>query len=172
MKLTYTKGILFFVFCINLFFISSCSSPENEIILDQTTSFKLPENSKIQTIIQTDVDYFKSLLPDKLNNKMVLYKMIKGINYQLYIGVAIDASFDEINKELSSDPRCNLISKVLDSPQCTSRFLQIDSMKFCFQYLNELELGDKYLYIVTSNYKDQLDQLVKSDFIGKNIIHE
>lgn len=160
--------LIFFV----LVFLGSCSTSENVIILDQTSSFKLPENSKIRTILQTDVDYFQSMFPVKLNNKMALYKMIQSTNYQLYIGIAIDAGFDEIYTELNSNSENILMRSEAYSPKCKSIFIQIDSLRYSYQYLKELEQGDKYLFLAVSKDKNLLDSLSKSDFIGKNIINE
>ena len=155
-----------------VFMLFSCSNTENKIILNQTTSFKLPINSKTSIIIQSDVDYYRVLTNQKLSNQLILYKLIYGKNYQLYIGVAIDVTVDKIHKQLISNSMLKLIKEKSTSSDSAALILQIDSVQFCLHYIKQLNEGDKYLFSFISKDTTFLEGIYNSSLMEKSFVYE
>lgn len=69
-------------------------------MLDQNTSFKIPEEYKIVTITQNDVEIYRSFFGNKKENFMVLYKLLAGSTHLIFIGIGYETSFEKIKNEI------------------------------------------------------------------------
>lgn len=172
MKFIYPSSNLVRFFCLILLCLNSCSDTDGKILLDQTTSFSIPENSRPIKTIQADVDFYQNLTIQKSLNNLVLYKLIRGQNYQLYVGVALSVTLNEMRQQLISNPKLKLIDQKSPSSVSESIFLQIDSVRFCYHYLKQLKQGDKYLFSVTTTNRELVENMYNSDFLEKYFVNE
>lgn len=172
MKFRCPSSALFCFFCLIILCLNSCSDTDGKILLDQTTSFKIPENSSTIKIIQADVDFYQNLTIQKSLNNLILYKLIRGSNYQLYVGIAVSVALNEMRQQLVSNPKFKLIDQKLPSSVSESIFLQIDSVRFCYHYLKQLKQGDKYLFSVITTNRVLVENMYNSDFWEKYFVNE
>ncbi len=69
-------------------------------MLDQVTSFNIPEGYKLVGKTQNDVDYYKSFFGKTENTSMVLYKILAGSNNLIFIGVGYETSYEKIKNDI------------------------------------------------------------------------
>lgn len=135
--------------------------PNNNVMLDQNTSFKIPEEYKIVTITQNDVEIYRSFFGNKKENFMVLYKLLAGSNHLIFIGIGYETSFEKIKNEiLLQSENKNILQNSIQNNSFTISFNR-DSSTTITHYLRVLDSGNKYLFSVLNKGKTEDPTFVK-----------
>ncbi len=138
-------------------------------MLDQNTSFKIPEEYKVVTITENDVEIYRSFFGNKKENFMVLYKLLSGSNQLMFIGIGYETSFQEIKNQILLQSKNKYIYQ--NSIQNNSFLISFkrDSSATITHYLKVLDSGNKYLFSVINKGNTEDSKFVKQ-FIENQII--
>jgi hypothetical protein len=136
-------------------------TPNNDIMLDQNTSYQIPEEYKVVTTTQNDIEMYRSFFGNKEENFMVLYKLLSGSNHLIFIGIGYNTSFEKIKKEiLLQSENKNILQKSIQNNSFTISFNR-DSLTTITHYLRVLDSGNKYLFSVLNKGKTEDSTFIK-----------
>lgn len=155
--------------CSLLFFQFACTTPEN-IILDHSTSYQLEPDLEIVHVSQLESDYYKSLFSNKAENKLVLYKIVKGNNFKIYIGVGFETSKTTIIQAIRANQKALVLASDTTLFNQFTISQQLDSTAFSTHYFRELGSGNKYLFTAVSNTKKAISNQFITNYIESRII--
>lgn len=125
----------------------------NEIVLDEKTSFNIPEGCKEVEKTLTDIEIYKSFFENKDSNPMVLYKLLAGSDYLIFIGIGYETSYEEIKNEIIIKSANRIISEEYIRDKSFTININRDSLSEITHCLRVLNSGNKYLFSVLNNQK-------------------
>lgn len=138
-------------------------------MLDQNTSYKIPDEFKLVSITQSDIDVYRSLLGESDKNSLVLYKVLSGSNRLIFIGMGYETSFEEIkNKILLQSENKSLLQRTIQEKTVTIEYKR-DSLTTVTHYLRILDSGNKYLFTVFNKSNTEDSTFIKQ-YIENQII--
>jgi hypothetical protein len=137
---------------------------ENNIILDQDTTYKIPEGYKVVAKTQSDVDVYKSFFGKKDNNSMVLYKLLSDTNVLIFIGIGYETSYEKIKNEILLQNENKVILQDYDQNKSFTICVNRDSLNTVTHHLRILDSGNIYLFTILSK-----DIIKDTAFIEKYI---
>jgi hypothetical protein len=159
------KSVLSLILIITLW---GCASEDN-IILDQNTTYNVPQGYKIVAKTQSDIDVYKSFFGNKDNNSPVLYKLLSGTNDLIFIGIGYETSYEKIKDEILMQNESKVVlQNYIQNKSFTIR-LNRDSLNTVTHYLRILDSGNKYLFSVLSNENTKDTAFIKK-YIENQII--
>lgn len=145
-----------------------CTS-ENNIILDQNTTYNIPEGYKLVGKTQTDVDVYKSFFGSKDNNTPVLYKLISGPEHLIFIGIGYETSYEKIKDNILFLNEDKIVSQDFVQNKSFTISMKRDSLNTVTHHLKVLDSGNKYLFSILGKGKAKDTTFVKQ-FIVNQII--
>lgn len=152
-----------------LFIQFSCTTPEN-IILDHSTTYQLEPGMELIHVSQMESDYYKSLFSNKAENKLVLYKILKGNNFKIYIGVGFETSKSSIIQTITDNQQTQVLESDTAQINLFKIYQQLGSTEFATHYFKELGSGNKYLFTVVCNNQKTIDNNFITNYIESRII--
>lgn len=138
----------FFLFILLL----SCTNG-NEIVLDEKTSFNIPEGCKEIEKTLSDIEIYKSFFKNKDSNPMVLYKLLAGSDYLIFIGIGYETSYEQIKNEITLKSENRIMSQEYTENKSFTININRDSLYEITHCLKVLNSGNKYLFSVLNNQK-------------------
>lgn len=123
----------------------------------------------MKRISQLDLNDYKSLFKQNIENPMVLYKVLNGLDVKMYIGIGFETSAQKIRDEIFSNPHDTIIDLNTLLSNSFSIYLRMDSTHYVSHYLKVLDSGNKYLFSIVSN-KVNSNQYLINEYIESQIV--
>lgn len=122
----------------------------NKIILDHTTQYNIQPGISSVHVSQIESDFYKSLFNNSMENSLVLYKVLKGDNFKIYIGVGFETTIEKLKVKILANSKSSIVSVDSSAVHSVKIFQQIDTSAFVVHYLKELDSGNKYIFSAIS----------------------
>ena len=150
-----------------------CFTNSEKVVLDQNTQYDMPADFQLVRITQVEVDSYKSLFANANDNALVLYKVIKGRNTRIYIGICYETNLKQIKSKILDVANNQIISQDSSKVNSFTVYQKHDTSTFVLHHYKELNSsGNKYIFTVTSSNKDILAPDFFDKYIKSRIISE
>lgn len=153
------------------FLLSGCTNNKNEVILDHQTKYLLPNGLISNNVTQLDVNFYNSLINNKNETSLILYKVLKGNNFQIYLGMGFETSMEKIKTIILSNPNSIVISEQTFGADSFTIYQKTEAGQYISHYFKELESGNKYLFTAIGN-NTIINESFASNFIESQITYK
>jgi hypothetical protein len=135
----------------------------NKIILDHTTQYNIQPGISSTHVSQIESDFYKSLFTNSMENSLVLYKVLKGDNFKIYIGVGFETTIEELKVKILSAQKSSIVSCDSTDVNSIKIFERIDASVHLVHYLKKLDSGNKYIFSAIS----YSENIINESFVAK-----
>lgn len=154
-----------------LFLMLGCQN-NNKIILDHTTQYTIQPGISAVHVSQMESDFYKSLFNDSMGNSVVLYKVLKGDNFKIYIGVGFETTVNELKMKILSNSTSAIVNCDSTDINSIKIFGQMKPSAHIVHYLKELDSGNKYLFSAISYNENIINEAFVSKYFDSQLIRQ
>ena len=151
-----------------LFLTLGCTN--NKIILDHATQYNIQPVISSVHVSQMESDFYKSLFNNSMENSLVLYKVLKGDNFKIYIGVGFGTTIEELKVKILSAPKSSIVSCDSSDVNSIKIFERIDAHAHIVHYLKELDSGNKYIFSAISYSENIINESFVLKYFDNQLI--
>ncbi len=105
-----------------------------------------------------------------MENSLVLYKVLKGDNFKIYIGVGFETTIEELKGRILANLNSRIVSVDSSEVNSVKIFQQIDTSAFVVHYLKELDSGNKYIFSAISYSQNIINESFVSKYFDSQLI--
>ncbi len=144
----------------------SCTSKENHILLDNTTSFFPTSSADVSNPRQIDVSVFNSLFSKKLN-RLFLYKIVNENTCKTYISICSEKEGLVLYKNISIIDSFKVVIKEKVDTINYKILVRTINNSFIYHHIKQVSVGNKYLFSTISSDTALIRKKYNSNQINK-----